>query len=172
MSLFKTETLTRAERRRRSVHAATIPENIGVVEVDHIPIEVANAMLFTPGTKLTTAMRKNCLAARETVFGSTREGKEYTSKLRVRAKNASALQLVKWANRTTRARAKVNRDYLKLLTKRAQLDPLKLHDIAKAERVLKIMDITAQNLDLQMNSYRSEAEARLINHNVFNPVRD
>jgi hypothetical protein len=48
---------------------------------------------------------------------------------------------------------------------------MKLHDIAKANRVLAIMDIKAQQLDAQMASYRCEAEARLLKANIFEPVR-
>ena len=162
--------LSRAERRRRSVHAATIPQNIAVDERDGIPIEVAESMLFTPGTKLTTAMRKNCLAARETVFTSTLDGKKYEDRLAARAKKATAAQLVKWAKRVVVARTKVTRDYLKLATRKAQLDPLKLHEHAKANRVLQIMDVTAQQLDLQMASYRTEAERRLVQNAIFEPV--
>jgi len=163
--------VSRAERRRKTVHASKIAQNVGVEERDGIPIEVANSMLFTPGTKLTNAMRKNCLAARETVYISTLEGKEYKIRLAERARKASAAQLVKWARRVVVERAKVTRDYMKLSIKKSQLDPLKLHDIAKANRVLAIMDVNAQQLDLQMASYRAEAERRLLFvGTLFEPV--
>jgi hypothetical protein len=129
-------------------------------------------MLFTPGVKLSNAMRKNCLAARETVFQSTLEPKDFKLKLAAKAKRASASQLVKWAQRTAIERRKITRDYYKLKVQRAKLDPMKLHEIAKVERVMAIMDINAQFCDAKMNSYRSEAERRLVTHNVFNPVRD
>lgn len=163
----------RAERRRvqRAISKGT-PQCTGVEERDGVPIEVANAMLFTPGTKLTNSMRKNCLAARETVLVSTRVPKDFAVTLKRKAKQASAAQLVKWAKRVTVERAKVNRDYLRLSTKRATLDPMKLHDIAKCERIMAAMDIEAQRCDATMASYRAEAEQRLINHNVFDPVRD
>jgi hypothetical protein len=166
------KTISRAERRRATVHAKPVPANRGIVEHDHIPVEIAEAMLFGPGVKLTSRMRKNCMAARETHFQSTLEPKEYTSHLKRAAQSASAAQLLKWARRAVVARAKVTRDYLTLKTKRLQLDPMKLHDIAKAERVLAIMDVKAQQIDSQMASYRSEAERRLLKSDIFNPVRD
>ena len=160
---------TRAERRRQK-HSKPVPANIGIEQRDGIPVEVAESMLFTPGVKLTPAMRRNCLAARETVFVSTTVPKDYKLKLAARAKKASALQLVKWAKRTVIERAKITRDYLKLKVQRAKIDPMKLHEIAKCERIMAIMDVNAQLCDERMASYRAEAEERLVQHNVFEPV--
>lgn len=150
----------RAER-RRALNKKPVAQNIAVQGRDGMPVEVAESMLFSPLTKLTTAMRKNCLAARETVFVSTREGKDYFVRLQQRAKKASAAQLVKWARRVTVQRAEVQRDYLKLSITKSKLDQLKLHEIARANRLLAIMDIKAQQLDAQMASFQTEAEARL-----------
>jgi hypothetical protein len=159
-------------QKRRLLHTKPVPANIAVAEVDHIPEEVAKSMLFTPGVKLTSRMRKNCMAARETVFVSTLEPKDYAKKLAADAARASAAQLVKWANRVVVKRAKCRRDYLKLQAAKAKLDPMKLHDIARANRMLAIIDIEAQRCDAEMASYRSEAERRLIKGDLFNPVRD
>jgi hypothetical protein len=164
--------VSRAERRRRTVHCKPVGENLGVETRDGVPIEVANAMLFTPGTKLTTAMRKNCLAAREAVLVSTRVPKDYELTLKRKAKNASALQLVRWAKRIVVQRAKVTRDHYRISTKKAQLDPMALHDHAKLNRILAAMDVEAQRCDASMASYRTEAERRLISHDVFDPIRD
>jgi len=157
---------------RRWLHAKPIPANRGIVEHDHLPTEVANSMLLTPGVKLTARMRKNCMAARETHFQSTLVPKEFALHLMAAAHNASAAQLLRWARRVVVKRNKVTRDYLTLKAKRVQLDPMKLHDIAKAERVLAIMDVNAQQLDAEMASYRSEAERRLMKSDIFNPIRD
>lgn len=166
------EGITRAEWRRQTVHNKPVSANLGVIQRDGIPVEVAEAMLFTAGTKLTNAMRKNCLAARETVLGSTREGKPFQEKYANRARRASAQQLVKWAQRCYAARAKVTRDYLKLAAAKAGLDPMKLHDHAKAQRVLDTMDVEAQRLDAWMAALRAEANRRLLANDVFTPVRD
>jgi hypothetical protein len=98
--------------------------------------------------------------------------KDYTITLARKAKNASAAQLVKWAQRVTAERAQCTKDYLRLSAKRSLLDPMKLHDIAKVNRVLAAIDIEAQRCDATMASYRTEAERRLIANDVFNPVRD
>lgn len=140
---------------------STVPMNRGIVERDGMPREVAESMLFTPGVKLTSAMRRACMAARETVYQSTLEPKDFKIKLAARAKKASAAQLAKWASRTYVKRQQVTRDYMRLKGKLAAVDPMKLHEIAKAERVLAIMDIEAQRLDAEMNAYRIEASNRL-----------
>ena len=163
---------SRAERRRSTVHFKPVVEHTAIETRDSIPVEVAEAMLFTPGTKLSTSMRKNCLAARDTFIVSTRVPKDYKVTLARKAKAASAQQLVKWAKRVVVQRAKCTRDYLKLKTKLTQLDPMKLHDIAKVNRVLAAIDIEAQRCDATMDSYRSEAERRLIVNDLFNPIRD
>ncbi len=162
--------MSRAEK-RRVINAKPVVANHAIEQQDCMPLEVANAMLFGKGVRLTNAMRKNCMAARETVFVSTREGKEYSVKLTARAKKATAAQLVKWANRVVAQRAQVTRDYLKLSIQKSKLDPMKLHEIAKANRYLALMDIEAQRLDAQMNSYRTEAEARLLKSDALKPVR-
>ena len=167
---MNSSTPSRAERRRQK-HRKPVPQNLGVEQRDGIPVEVAESMLFFPGVRLNSTMRKNCLAARETVFVSTTVPKDFKKKLEARARSASALQLVKWAKRTALERAKITRDYMKLKVQRAQLDPMKLHDIAKVERVMAIMDINAQLCDARMDSYRAEAEERLIRHSSFYPVK-
>jgi len=169
-----TLTLSRAEQRRQTkAHLRAVPECIAIdAGRDGIPVEVANSMLTTPGVKLTSRMRKNCMASRETVFVSTREPKTFEIRLAKAAQAASASQLLKWARRVVIERGEVTRDYYRLKTKLSNLDPLRLHDIAKARRTLAIMDVTAQRLDAEMASYRTEAMRRLIKSDVFKANRD
>lgn len=150
--------------------AKKVPQNLGVVEVDGLPQEVAKSMLMTPGTKLSNPMRKNCMRAVSTYFTSTREPRSFITKFQVRAHRASSAQLLKWAKRTTRDRMRVTKAWLVLRGKRALLDPKKVHDIAKAERAMAACDIEAERLDYWMAALRGEAQHRLIAGKVFELV--
>jgi len=126
-----------------------------------MPVEVAESMIFTPGTRLTSAQLKTCLKARHEHLISTREPKAFTVRFADRAKKASASQLAKWAKRCIKDRARVTKAWLILRAKRAAIDPIKVHDISRADQSLAMMDIEAQRLDSWMSAMRGEAETRL-----------
>lgn len=106
-------------------------------QVDGIPIEVANEMLFSPKVKMVNRMRKRCMAAREKVYPSSApirkvitgpldaEEVEYqylpnaqkspTVKLAQRAAKLTFAQLLSHHKRADRRRARVQKDYLRLM---------------------------------------------------------
>lgn len=120
--------------------------NLKVVpaQVDGIPIEVANEMLFSPpGVKMVNRMRKKCLRARERVYPSaapirkvpvvddTIEGEEVELQYLPNAKKPSAIklaqraakltfaQLISHHKRADRRKAKAQKNYLRLMQSEA-----------------------------------------------------
>ena len=103
-------------------------------QVDGMPIEVANEMLFSPKVRMSNRMRKNCMAAREKVFTSDapirnvkqQDGtveREYLPnarkpcaiRLAQRAAKLTFVQLLSHHKRADRRRARAQQNYLKLM---------------------------------------------------------
>lgn len=119
--------------------------NIKVVpaQVDGIPIEVANEMLFSPKVKMVNRMRKRCMTAREKVYPSsapirkvpvlddTIEGEEVELQYSLDARIAPAIKLARKAAKLTfvqlishhkradRRKARAQKNYLRLMQSNA-----------------------------------------------------
>lgn len=143
-----------------------VPQNIAVTEpADHMPKEVAESLLLTPGTKLTARMRKNCNAARiETVFVSTLQPKTLPEYLARHLKSASAAQLAKWAIRTFHRRGGINKRLIKASQKLRDLreggPPRSLTGLALT-LVIERLNAQATSADVFMAALDTEAKSRL-----------
>ncbi len=143
-----------------------VPANTGIVTdmPDTMPREVAESMLLSPGVRLTNRLRKNCHAARiETIFCSSLEAKPLATYLGQKLKTATAAQLAKWAIRTFRRRASINRSIVKYNAKLAALPETAKHSRLLMEAVLTNCGQQAVSCDVMMQSLRTEAELRLNN---------
>jgi hypothetical protein len=69
--------------------------------------------------------------------------------------------LLKWTRRAAAKGAEVFRDYARLRRNVAKLDPMKLQEHAKANRILKIMEIEQERIDSELHAYSTEAQRRL-----------
>jgi hypothetical protein len=165
-------------------------------ELDHMPVEVATALLTEPRSRITNRHRKLCKSAREKVFLSTSPivhpqklvkegilepmGFHYTAiaaktaehKLVVRAGHATLAQLDKWRSRCRTKRRAVQTQYQKVLSTEI---PDNAHAAFKQrikEQTLLLLSQRAAILDLAWDIFDSEISARAarcVNKKPINP---
>jgi hypothetical protein len=153
-------------------------QNLKVVpsQVDGIPIEVANEMLFSPKVRLSNRMRKNCMKAREKVYSSdlpirkvrvpddTIEGEEVelqylpnarkpeAIKLAAKAAKLTYVQLLSHHKRADRRKARAQKNYLRLMQSDAP-EKIKRHMgaalTAQAERFERDKAVLATEIQIR-----------------------
>lgn len=142
---------------------------------DAMPYEIATSMLTKPGVKMSNRMRKNCMAARQLVYTSSKPfvrppGGKYEyhgahtvksleTKITERMTAAKWLQLHKWLRRTNALRMQVQAAYLKLIA----APPLEGDSLKKTtfyNRAKAALELRAAQLDVIIDAAMSEIENR------------
>lgn len=141
-------------------------------EIDHMPKEVATALLTEPKARLSNRERKTCKAARETVYLSTspivREEAKlfYTGQLpkdpekRLGAKltHATYIQLLNWIRRTDNRRTVAQRVYTETNERiEKEANPRRKSALRQLANMLVLR---VQVLDLVWEACTAEKEAR------------
>jgi hypothetical protein len=140
------------------------------VEFDHMPTDVATALLCT-SPRLTNRERKNYMAARVTRYTSTRQPKPIEEKLNQKFQRATANQLRKWLKRANTHRADTQAAYLLAQKQHAKLSampvnpesPEQIQITAKLlflDKAMSALAVKAGQIDTFRDNLEDEIERR------------